>query len=192
MSRRPPVRTAPRLPPLHLFPSLPCHDRLPTLLQPRPIEWAQAPTRSADWTRSLASWAMRAARWARRCRSASSRWRVGSAPWPRGRLRGSSCTGACAHLWVCWEVCTVCVVISYHYLTSTTLKRRWEGAWGSATLNLVQPNKKPRCASRRAAQLLPRAGDELRLSESGSLAGLCLHATAGEARRSESVCCTPG
>ena len=39
----------------------------------------------------------------------------------------------------------VCVVISYHYLTSTTLKRRWEWAWGSATLNLVQPNKKPRC-----------------------------------------------
>ena len=39
----------------------------------------------------------------------------------------------------------VCVVISYHYLISTTLKQRWEGAWGSATLNLVQPNKKPRC-----------------------------------------------
>ena len=39
----------------------------------------------------------------------------------------------------------VCVVISYHYLTSTTLKRRWGGAWGSATLNLVQPRKKPRC-----------------------------------------------
>ena len=29
----------------------------------------------------------------------------------------------------------VCVVISYHYLTSTTLKQRWEGAWGSVTLN---------------------------------------------------------
>ena len=43
----------------------------------------------------------------------------------------------------------MCVVISYHDLTSTTLKRRWEGAWGSATLNLVQPNKKPRCASLR-------------------------------------------
>ena len=39
----------------------------------------------------------------------------------------------------------VCVVISYHYLTSTTLKQRWEGAWGSATLNLVQWHKKPRC-----------------------------------------------
>ena len=73
---------------------------------------------------------------------------VGSAPRPGGRLRGSSCTGACAHLWVCWEVCMVCVVISYHYLTSTTLKRRWEWAWGSATLNLVQPRKKPRCEAK--------------------------------------------
>ena len=43
--QRPQVRTAPLLPPLHLSPSLPCPDRLPTLLQPRPIEWAQAPTR---------------------------------------------------------------------------------------------------------------------------------------------------
>ena len=63
----------------------------------------------------------------------------------RGRLGGSSCTGAGAQLWVCWEVCMVCVVISYHYLTSTTLKRRWEGAWGSATLKPFQPRKKPRC-----------------------------------------------
>ena len=88
MYRRPQVRTAPLLPPLHLSPSLPCPDRLPTLLQPRLIEWAQAPTRSADWRRSLASWAMRAASWARRCRSASSRRRVGSGSLGRGGARG--------------------------------------------------------------------------------------------------------
>ena len=67
------------------------------------------------------------------------------APRPRGCLGGSRCTGAGAHLWLCWKVCMVCVVISYHYLTSTTLKQRWEGAWGSATLKPFQPSKKPRC-----------------------------------------------
>ena len=74
-----------------------------------------------------------------------------------GAPQGSSCTGFCAQLWVCWEVCMVCVVISYHYLTSTTLKRRWEGAWGSATLKGPERHKKLRCGGARGGGGLPGA-----------------------------------
>ena len=53
------------------------------------------------------------------------------------------------------------VVISYHYLTSTTLKRGWEGAWGSTTLKPLQPRKKPRC-DRRTNDVLFCVGDDRR------------------------------
>jgi len=118
-----------------------------TLLKPRSIESEQAPTRSAGWRRSFASWAMRAARRARRSRSGSGRRRDERGSSAAGALREQQLKGAGAHMRVSWEVCTVCVVISYHYLTCKTLKRRWEGLWSSATLKGPEPHKKLRCES---------------------------------------------